>query len=111
AEWGSKPGYVKIQNLGEDKVLNANDKQIVGQLDPKFIWGFTNTFSYGNFSLNVFLHGVHGVTKANPFMKDDVYPAVRRNTIVKDWWTPENPTNDFYMNDKDAARMGGIDFE
>lgn len=111
AFWGSKPGYVKIQDVQGDKILNANDKQIVGHLDPNFLWGLTNIFTYGNLSFSFFIHGVHGVTKANPLMEDDVYPAVRRNTIVKNWWTPNNPTNDFYMNDKDAAKMAGIDFE
>lgn len=111
ALYGAKPGYVKIDDANGDKLLNAADRQIVGQLDPSFTWGLTNTFSYGNFSLSVFLYGVHGVTRANALMKDDVYPAVRRNTINKNRWTPSNPTNEFYANDKDASKMAGIDFE
>src|SRR5690606_28810986 len=27
--------------------------------------------------------------------------------VVKDWWTPENPTNAWYMNDPEARFMDG----
>jgi hypothetical protein len=44
-------------------------------------------------------------------MQDDVYPTVRRNTINKNRWTPDNPTNDFYMNHINAHRMAGVSAE
>ncbi len=111
ALWGSQPGFVKIRDVNGDTLLTAEDRQIVGQLDPKLIWGLSNTFSFKNFKLNVFLHGVHGVTKDNEYMQDDVYPSVRRNTINKNRWTVDNPTNDFYMNHINAHRMAGVSAE
>ncbi|MDQ1296952.1 MAG: hypothetical protein QG576_193 [Bacteroidota bacterium] len=108
AYWKSKPGYVKFADVNGDSLFNATgDKRIIGQQDPKFLWGMTNTFSYKNFKLDVFMHGVHGVTRANELMIDDVYAQVRRNTIKKNWWTPENPTNDFYANNIYANTLGG----
>jgi hypothetical protein len=42
-------------------------------------------------------------------MDDEVVTSgVRRNTIVKKWWTPENFSNEWYMNDVDANRMAGV---
>jgi TonB-linked SusC/RagA family outer membrane protein len=106
--WDAKPGYVKFLDVNGDTLLSATeDKVIIGQQDPKFMWGLTNTFSYKSFKLDVFVHGVHGVTKPNELMIDDVYETVRRNTINKNWWTPDNPTNDFYMNHKYANILGG----
>ncbi len=111
ALWGSQPGFVKFRDVNGDTLLTAEDRQIVGQLDPKFIWGLSNTFSYKNFRLNIFIHGVHGVTKDDEYMQDDVYPFVRRNTINKNRWTPDNPTNDFYMNAVNAHMMAGVSAE
>lgn len=55
------------------------------------------------------MHGVQGVTKNNGLMTDlGVTAGVRHNTINKNWWTPTNPSNDFYMNHVDAFRMAGI---
>lgn len=108
-EWGSKPGYIKIKDVNGDGALSPDDRQIIGQQDPKMIWGMTNTFTYGNFGLTVFLHGVHGATRENILMDDEIVTSgVRRNTIVKNWWTPENPSNDWYMNDVDADLMSGV---
>jgi len=111
AAWKSQPGFIKLRDVNGDTLLTAVDRQIIGQQDPKLIWGLTNSFSYKNFKLNIFIHGVQGITKVDEYMKDDVYESVRRNTINKNRWTPTNPTNDFYMNDKLAARMAGVNAE
>jgi len=109
AKWGTKPGYVKVKDLNGDGKLDANDRQIIGQMDPKFIWGLTNTLTYKNFTLDIFMHGVQGVTRNNTEMNDQgVTSGVRHNTIKKNWWTPTNPSNDFYMNFETAERMAGV---
>jgi len=109
AKWGSVPGYIKVKDSNGDGKLDASDRQIIGQQDPKFIWGLNNSLSYKNFTLDVFIHGVSGVTKENALMSDlGVTAGVRHNTINKNWWTPTNPSNDFYMNHVDAFRMAGI---
>lgn len=107
-KWKSKPGYAKLIDVNGDYKLSGEDRQIIGQRDPKFSWGLNNTFSYKKISLNIFMHGVHGVTKFNPYLKDDVRREIRRNTMKKNWWTPDNPTNDFYMNKLEAEFMAGV---
>ncbi|HSI74675.1 MAG TPA: TonB-dependent receptor [Lunatimonas sp.] len=109
AEWRSQPGFVKIKDVNEDGQITPEDRQIIGRQDPNFLWGLTNTMNYKNFNLTVFIHGVHGVTKQNNLMDDQIVTSgVRRNTLVKNWWTPENPSNDWYMNDINAHRMAGV---
>jgi hypothetical protein len=108
--WGSKPGYIKIKDVVSDGKLTAEDRQIIGQQDPKMIWGMTNSFSYKNFTLDIFIHGVQGVTRRNELMSDlGVTAGVRHNTTKKNWWTPTNPSNDFWMNHVDAHRMAGVE--
>ncbi|MEX0771757.1 MAG: TonB-dependent receptor [Balneolales bacterium] len=107
AEYGSQPGFIKIKDSNGDG-LDPDDREIIGQTDPSFFWGLTNAFSYNGFSLNVFIHGVHGVTKRNAEMTDlNVNNGVNRNTAVKNWWTPENPTNEWVMNHTDSEYMSG----
>ncbi len=107
-KWGTKPGFVKLKDFQGDGILNADDKRIIGQQDPKVIWGLSNTFGYKGFKLDVFIHGVHGVTKENSLMTDETWADVRRNTITKNWWTPDNPTNEWVVNELYAERMSGI---
>jgi len=106
--WGTKPGFVKLKDFQNDGTLSADDKRIIGQQDPKFIWGMSNAFAYKGFKLDIFIHGVHGVTKENTLMTDETWADVRRNTINKNWWTPENPTNEWVVNELYAERMSGI---
>lgn len=109
AKWGSKPGGAKLKDVVEDGKLTAEDRQVIGQRDPKILWGMSNLFSYKNFSLEVFIHGVHGITKENRLLQDaSASSEVRRNVMAKNWWTPENPTNDFYANAVNAEKMAGI---
>jgi len=108
AKWGSKPGYVKLKDFQNDGELTAEDKQIIGQQDPKILWGLSNTFAYKGFKLDIFIHGVEGVTKQNTIMTDETWADVRRNTINKNWWTTDNPTNEWIINELYAERMSGI---
>jgi TonB-linked SusC/RagA family outer membrane protein len=110
AEWGTQPGFVKLRDVDSDGKLTSEDRQIIGQQDPKLLWGLTNSFVYKQFKLQIFMHGVHGVTKnLFPLMTDlETFSVIRRNTTKKNWWTPENPTNDFVMNHLQAEYMAGI---
>ena len=102
----SKPGWVRINNVNGDTLINASDRTIIGNQDPNFIWGITNTIKYKGISLMVFLHGVTGITKRNPFDDDNVFTDVRRNTTRKDWWSPTNPNGNHFANDANANPLG-----
>jgi TonB-dependent starch-binding outer membrane protein SusC len=82
----SKPqfGYAVTQNqtwLGDvrfkdvsgptgspDNVIDANDYTYIGSPLPKFTFGLTNSFTYKNFDLSIFLQGSYGADIFN-FMK------------------------------------------
>ncbi len=62
-KFGRKPGEIKLKDLNNDGVIDANnDRQIVGNGRPRLSGGFLNTFTYKNFELSAFLYGRFGFT-------------------------------------------------
>ena len=94
-----RPGYVRVKDLDGNKIINSADRTIIGNIQPDFTWGLGNTFKYKNLSLYVFAYGVQGRHEVNTLMSDNnVNSGVRYTTVVKNWWTRTNPTNDFPAN-------------
>ncbi|APZ46071.1 hypothetical protein BW723_07070 [Polaribacter reichenbachii] len=54
------PGDVKYRDVNNDGVINEDDITIVGNPNPDFYWGITNTFSYKIFDLSILLQGQQG---------------------------------------------------
>lgn len=89
----SRPGDIKFRDQNGDGIINADDRIILGQRDPRWIGGLTNTFRYKNFNLSIFVQAVRGGLRSNNVLSyaDE---AGRRN-IPEDigYWTPDNPSN------------------
>lgn len=57
----NRPGLPKYADLNGDGFRqNDEDREIIGDPNPDFIYGFSNNFSYKNLSLSIFIHGVYG---------------------------------------------------
>ncbi|GAB4022023.1 TonB-dependent receptor [Spirosoma koreense] len=56
----SRPGDVKYADIDGDGKITASDRTILGNNQPDFIYGFTNTFSYKGFDLNIAIQGTQG---------------------------------------------------
>ena len=91
-------GYAKVIDVNGDGKITPSDKTLIGSLEPKFSWGLGNLFVYKNWSFYAFINAVRGVTKLNGTLQDNVNTLVEKNTFVKNYWTPSNPTNDYYSN-------------
>lgn len=93
---GAREGHVKFADLDGDGVITPEgDREIIGQVAPKWTGGLTNTFHYKNWHLNVFIQTVQGITRNNP---DLTYAdeSGRRNTPNEvGYWTPENQSNEW----------------
>ncbi|MCW5910603.1 MAG: TonB-dependent receptor [Cyclobacteriaceae bacterium] len=53
-------GDVKWKDINGDGVIDANDQTFIGDPNPDWTFGFNNSFSYGPFSLDVYLIGSIG---------------------------------------------------
>jgi TonB-linked SusC/RagA family outer membrane protein len=53
-------GDPKYQDYNNDGKIDANDRQVVAQPNPKYTWGITNTFRYKGFDLSFLVQGQNG---------------------------------------------------
>lgn len=60
ARFGNVPGDAKYNDLNGDFIIDTEDLQIIGEAQPNFIYGFSNTFKIKNFDLSVLIQGVSG---------------------------------------------------
>ncbi len=91
---GAKPGDLKFEDINNDSVINADDKMYLGTNLPDYIFGFSNTFTYKNLSLNIFIQGSHGGLKGNAAILDYNDQALRMNLLQGiGYWTEENRSN------------------
>lgn len=92
-----RPGQWLYEDLDGNNIINNADRQIIGDPNPNFIFGFTNDFKYKNITLSVFFQGVSGNEVMN-VMNAFIGTGYANNNKTQDWflnrWTPTNPTND-----------------
>ena len=65
---GTEVGDYNYVDINSDGKIDVNDKTFIGDPNPDFTFGMGNTFSYGPWSLSVFLAGTYG---------NDVYNLLR----------------------------------
>jgi len=53
-------GDVKFKDANGDGIIDDLDRRFIGNPWPKFMFGFTNSVAYKNFTLSVFIQGVYG---------------------------------------------------
>jgi len=54
-------GDLQFQNLNPGQPINQSDKQVIGNPNPKFVYGMNFNFNYQGFDLALLFHGVQGV--------------------------------------------------
>ena len=90
------PGDIKLADLNGDGIIDANnDREYIGAPVPKFVLGLQNNFQYQGFDLGIYFFMRYGQVINAEFM-GRYNPTGEGNGPAKfDYWTPENPTNDF----------------
>jgi TonB-linked SusC/RagA family outer membrane protein len=87
-----KPGDIRPLDRNGDYRIDANDRYIIGQVDPKWTASWSNNFHFKNFDANIFLVGMFGnVVNHDLDMRFDG----RYNQPKLDYWTPNNPSTTY----------------
>lgn len=99
---GYKAGWVRLKDINDTGTITPDDRSIIGQLEPKYRWGITNTFKYGGFSLSVFINAMQGWMQSFNLLSTTYistggiggnFPGRAANMLDAGWWTPENKSN------------------
>lgn len=107
AKVNQKPGDPKVINhyTADDKadgtpVYNDNDKVYQGTTAPPIYWNMRNDFTFfknWKFSFSMYSYMGHK-SRAGYYLNGDNSGSMFTqtcNTYVKEYWTPENPTNEY----------------
>ncbi len=88
-------GLIKYKDTNGDGTVNAQDRVILGNPTPDWIYSLNSTLSYKGVNLNIFLEGVQGNeifnatngTHLNSFQRG----SNQFRDIIGNYWTIENP--------------------
>lgn len=106
------PGQIRIEDLNGDKKIDAADRQILGNFQPKWEGGMTNRVSYKNFDFSIVIYARMGMKVLVPYLTADggaqgfpFFMQSRNNQVKVDYWTRTNATNAFPAPDAGNDRF------
>jgi hypothetical protein len=95
ASFGYKAGDIKVADLDGDKKFSAlGDRTIVGSAVPLYSLGFNNDIRFKDFDFNIYLFARVGQTFVSDYALKFEPNGIENGANVN-YWTPENPTNDY----------------
>jgi TonB-linked SusC/RagA family outer membrane protein len=92
----TRPGDVKYEDVNGDGIIDAKDRTRIGNNQPDFIYGMTNTFSFKNVDLSIAIQGTQGGQILNLSRRffDNLEGGGNNLTLALDRWrSPEDPGN------------------
>ncbi len=96
ANYSSRVGQIKVDDTNGNEIIDPDDRVILGTNVPKFSGGFTNRFSYKGFDLSIFLFARVGDMIQSSYHQGSIFQlAGRYNNFKVDYWTRDNPTNEY----------------
>jgi TonB-linked SusC/RagA family outer membrane protein len=102
AAYGQSPGSVRVVDQNNDGKISAadaaDDRVVLGNELPKWLAGMRNNFNYKNWDLSFFIYTRQGAQFRNQLLSGTFgdLSSDRYNRLNVNYWTSENPTNDFY---------------
>ncbi|MCF0041438.1 SusC/RagA family TonB-linked outer membrane protein [Dyadobacter fanqingshengii] len=104
-------GQIRVEDLNGDGKIDANDRQILGNFQPKWEGGLTSRFSFKNFDASVVTYARMGMKVLVPYLTGNstgsggfaFFNQSRVNQVKVDYWTDTNPTNNFPAPDASGA--------
>jgi TonB-dependent starch-binding outer membrane protein SusC len=90
----SNVGTVKMRDVNNDGVITVDDRAIIGNPNPDFIYGIVNNFAYKKFDLSIVASGAYGYDIMNTAMEytnnlDGVFNVTK--SVANRWKSEQNP--------------------
>lgn len=92
---GAEPGDIRFRDLNNDGVINDDDRTVIGNPNPTWLYSMTNTLTWKGFELSIFLQGVAGndIFNATNIDMTGMAAAYNQTTDVLNRWTGEGTSN------------------
>lgn len=104
AKYNCVPGDIKIEDIeGTTEGINADDKKIIGQYDPKYMMSFGASVEFKNFDFAINTSGRFGHLISVEAYGYNLITSGNRWCADVDYWTPDNPTNKWPRAANDIA--------
>jgi TonB-linked SusC/RagA family outer membrane protein len=94
------PGDPIIRDVNGDGIINSDDRTIIGNNQPDFIYGISNNFSYKNFDLGIQILGSQGgevFSMSSRFTKYFHGARNARADAANRWRSPDQPGDGHYF--------------
>ncbi|WP_201981159.1 SusC/RagA family TonB-linked outer membrane protein [Hymenobacter rubidus] len=91
-----KAGDIRFEDVDGNGVINASDRVVIGNPNPKAYLGFTNNFTFKGLEMSVFFQSSVGndIYNQNRTVTEGQTTALNQSTAVLNHWTPTNTNTD-----------------
>lgn len=89
-------GDMNYRDVNGNGIFDPGDRTVIGDGNPDFIFGLTNTFNWKRFDLNFFFQGSYGndVYNATRIDLEGMFDSKNQSSAVLRRWTPDNRNTD-----------------
>lgn len=123
------PGDLRYADINGDGAITIDDRKVLGQDNPRWLYGINGNFSYKGFDMSFI---IQGIADAQTFETSRFYAPFNNSggvsTLWRDRWTPDNPdaslpkirigqgginynvNHSWWMTDKDYLRLKNLQF-
>jgi TonB-dependent starch-binding outer membrane protein SusC len=96
-------GEIRVEDVDKNGKIDAADRKVIGNFQPKWEGGLTTRVSFKGFDLSAVSYARMGMKVLVPYLSGTsgggsgfgFLNQGRSNQLVMDYWTLENPTNEF----------------
>jgi TonB-linked SusC/RagA family outer membrane protein len=89
-------GNLTYKDVNNNGIFDPGDRTVIGNAQPKFVYGITNSFTWKRFDLNLFFQGSYGndVYNATRIDLEGMFDSKNQSVAVLRRWTPDNRITD-----------------
>jgi TonB-linked SusC/RagA family outer membrane protein len=99
------PGEIKLKDQNGDGRITPADRIVIGNDVPKAQGGLNTKIEFKGFDLGIFFYYRLGFMINSQFSNDQATMQARYNNLRVDYWTIDNPTNDYPRPNKNQENI------
>ncbi|MFD1768784.1 SusC/RagA family TonB-linked outer membrane protein [Sphingobacterium suaedae] len=108
--YNQKPGQIRVKDLDNNGIINADDRQIIGKRVPEWTGSIANTFKYGDIDLYFMLYTRQGEQFNSSFDATLMNYNSPYKQVEVDYWTLDNPSEKHFQPGNPGPYAGVINY-